>query len=71
MLKGNLIVDKNQSVVIHANSLRDLVKLAETKSSGTMSLRVDLGQTHLWLDSVLDTDAQHSYRTSQSLTPDT
>lgn len=71
MLKGNLIVDKNQSVVIHANSLRDLVKLAETKSSGTMSLRVDLGQTHLLLDSVIDTDAQSSLFASQPATQDT
>ena len=71
MLKGNLIVDKNQSVVIHANSLRDLVKLAETKSHGTMSLRVDMGQTHLLLDSVLKTDAQGVLTASQPVTPDT
>ncbi len=47
MLKGNLIVGKNQSVVVHAESLRDLVKLAESKNNApdqtnSLSLRVDL-----------------------------
>ena len=32
MLKGNLIVGKNQSVVVHAESLPALIKLAESKS---------------------------------------
>lgn len=32
MLKGNLIVGKNQSVVVHAESLQALIKLAESKS---------------------------------------
>ncbi len=47
MLKGNLIVGKNQSVVVHAESLRDLIKLAESKNNApdqtnSLSLRVDL-----------------------------
>ena len=56
MLKGNLIVGKNQSVVVRAKSLRDLVRLAGAmspagKSPGTnpqsvtssLKLRVDIG----------------------------
>lgn len=38
MLKGNLIVGKNQSVVVQADSLRDLIKLAESKSPDSDSL---------------------------------
>jgi len=30
MLKGNLLVGENQSVVLHAKSLQDLLKLAGT-----------------------------------------
>lgn len=49
MLKGNLIVGKNQSVVVHAESLHDLIKLAESKSRcadqcGSLSLRVNLAK---------------------------
>ena len=54
MLKGNLIVGKNQSVVLHADSLQDLLKLAESKSVGQLSIRVDLEQSDLHLDMVLD-----------------
>ncbi len=50
MLKGNLIVGKNQSVVLHAKSLQDLVRLAETKSQGALSLRVNLDAGNLQLD---------------------
>ncbi len=50
MLKGNLIVGKNQSVVLHAKSLQDLVRLAETKSQGALSLRVNLDEGNLQLD---------------------
>ncbi len=46
MLKGNLIVGKNQSVVLHAQSLEDLFKLAESKCEsscqGEIKLRVDI-----------------------------
>lgn len=49
MLKGNLIVGKNQSVVVHAESLRDLIKLAESKGhsanqTDSLSLRIDLAE---------------------------
>lgn len=60
MLKGNLIVGKNQSVVVHAESLRDLVKVAESKSQGSLSLRVDLAQSDLLFDSLLDEDFTHA-----------
>jgi len=56
VLKGNLIVGKNQSVVVHAESLRDLVKIAESKSQGSLSLRVDLAQSELLLDRLFDED---------------
>ncbi len=54
MLKGNLIVGKNQSVVLHAKSLQDLVKLAETKSPGALRLRVNLDEADLQLDWLVD-----------------
>lgn len=47
MLKGNLIVGKNQWVVLHANSLEDLVRLAETKVQGATKLRVELSSDEI------------------------
>jgi len=61
MLKGNLVVGKNLSVVVHADSLHDLIKLAETKSqvspdTGSLTLRVDLTQCTPSRDNSFDND---------------
>ena len=61
MLKGNLVVGKNQSVVVHAESLHELVKVAESKSQasasrGTLRLRVEVAQCDLPVESLPGSD---------------
>lgn len=49
MLKGNLVVGKNQSVVLHAESLEGLLELAGTKHQGELG-----GEIRLRIDAPLD-----------------
>ena len=58
MLKGNLVVGKNQSVVLKANLLQELLRQAEARtptpgSQAQVVLRLDLAQSDFRLDRIL------------------
>lgn len=72
MLKGNLLVGENQSVVLHAKSLQGLLKLAGTHcqseptsgqiiagpdEAGGVKLRIDLSDSGQPLEDLLSEDS--------------